>query len=205
MSNQLRSLIAATSVLPRPSNSNRAIINSVVGHTDSPVSEPAPTVIQIAGWQRVKMTVEHWDTPEAHVVVSGERWVVCMHTSVTTDRLSKIWRAAEPYALRLPRAREITGPVVAPSELTEAELVVHTGGQPVASARLSRSVPHHLSVTIEGLAFVIYDQRAFTSCSEPFVRWRPAETSWRQLRSDALDARKRRPHSKPGNSQWPPR
>ena len=192
MSNQLWSPTAAKSVLPRPSNSSRAEAakaNSGVGAAvlaDPPVFQPATAVMRLAGSQRVTMTIKRWDTPEAHVVVSIGDWIVCMHTSVTADRISQIWLDAKPYAQHLPHELEPTDPASEPAEITEPRAEIHPAGQPAAAVRLSCSAPHHLTVTIEGLTFVIHDQKAFRDCFDPFVRWRPAEPSWGRPRAHAL-------------------
>lgn len=128
------------------------------------------------------MEVHHGGTPEAYVAVSVGRSVIYMHTRVTTARFGEIWRNAQPYALHLPRARGLRGPDVTPPDIAHPSVVVHAAGQPAASVRLSRSVPKHVSLTIGGLAFLIYDQRAFASCAEPFLQ---AAEAGRELLGEA--------------------
>ena len=135
-------------------------------------------VMRLAGRQKAAMEVHHGGTPEAYVAVSVGRSVIYMHTRATTERFGEIWRNAQPYALHLPRARELRGPGITRPDIAHPSVVVHAAGQPAASVRLSRSVPKHVSLTIGDLAFLIYDQRAFASCAEPFVQ---AAAAGRQL------------------------
>lgn len=128
------------------------------------------------------MDVHHGGTPEAYVAVSVGRSVIYMHTRATAERFSEIWRNAQPYALHLPRARELRGPAMTPPDIAHPSVVVHAAGQPAAAVRLGRSVPKHISLTIGGLAFLIYDQRAFASCAEPFLQ---AAEAGRELLGEA--------------------
>lgn len=137
---------------------------------DSPLfGESVSAVMRLAGRQRTDMTVHHGGTQEAYAVVTVGRSVIYMHTRMTTERFGEIWQNAQPWALHLPRARELRPLQALPPDTATPNVVVHPEGQPEASVRLSRTVPKHLSVTIGDLAFLIYDQRAFASCSEPFL------------------------------------
>jgi hypothetical protein len=139
-------------------------------------------VMRLAGRQKATMAVQHGGTPEAYVSVAVGRSVIYMHTRATAERFGEIWRGAQPYALHLPRARELRGPDMTPPDIAQPSVVVHTAGQPAASVRLGRSVPRHVSLTIGGLAFLIYDQQAFASCAEPFLR---AADAGRELLGEA--------------------
>ena len=132
--------------------------------------------MRMAGPQRSSMTVHHGGTPEAFVTVSIGRSVIYMHSRLTTERFGAIWREAQREALRLPwrRALRVGRPEAEPLDIAEPSIVVHAAGQPAASVRLAQlpsdPMPTHLSVHIGNLSFLIYDQRAFASCAEVFLR-----------------------------------
>lgn len=138
---------------------------------DQPTPASSVTaVMRLVGPQRTYMAVQHGGTPEAYVAITVGRSVIYMHTKETAERLGTIWREAHVEALQLPRARPITVSSTDPPDLAEPSVVVHTAGQPAASVRLSAATPRHLSVNIGGIAFLIYDKRAFVSVAEQFVR-----------------------------------
>jgi hypothetical protein len=127
-------------------------------------------VLRCAGRQHAKMTVHYGGTPEAYIAVTVGRSLIYMHTRLTTERFGQIWTDAQVPALGLPAVRPLTVVPGGGPDRAEPSVVVHTSGQPPAGVRMTKSVPITLSVTIGDLAFLIYDQRAFTSMAEPFLR-----------------------------------
>ena len=139
--------------------------------SQSPVPPHAVSaVLRCTGRQRTEMSVHYGGTPDAYVAVSIGRSLIYMHTRLTTDRFGQIWTDAQVPALGLPAVRPLSVVPGGGADRAEPSVVVHTSGQPAGAVRLTKSVPTALSVTIGDLAFLIYDQRAFTSVAEPFLR-----------------------------------
>jgi len=137
------------------------------------VAHAVSAVLRLTGAQQVRVSVEHPRTPQAVLTVGLGRSLIYMHTPATTERFSQVWREARLAALQLPRARQLVPQRqlgLAAPDIAEPSVVVHAAGRPVASARLTRQVPHSLSITIGGIAFLVYDQRAYAACAEAFIR-----------------------------------
>lgn len=142
---------------------------------ESLVPHTVVAAMRLAGHQRSSTTVHNGGTAEAFVTVAIGRSVIYMHSSATTERFGTIWREAQLDALRLPLRRPLVrGPGAELPDIAEPSVVVHAAGRPAATVRLaqlpSAPMPSHLSIHIGDLGFLIYDQRAFASCAEVFLR-----------------------------------
>src|SRR3954471_23315098 len=131
-------------------------------------------MMRLAGRQDTAVTVNHAGTPEATVVVQLGRAVVYLHSMETADRFASIWQGAQRDAEQLPRSRTLArGPRTGPLAIAEPSIVVHAAGTPAATVRVGhgpRLATDFLGIQIGNLAWRLYDQAAFSTSAEAFLR-----------------------------------
>src|SRR5215212_6820824 len=131
-------------------------------------------MMRLAGRQDTAVTVNHAGTPEATVVVQLGRAVVYLHSMETADRFASIWQGAQRDAEQLPRSRNLDrGPRTGPLAIAEPSIVVHAAGTPAATVRVGRGprlAADFLGIQVGNLAWRLYDQAAFSTSAEAFLR-----------------------------------
>jgi hypothetical protein len=131
-------------------------------------------MMRLAGRQDTAVTVNHAGTPEATVVVQLGRAVVYLHSVETADRFASIWQGAQRDAEQLPRGRNLDrGPRTGPLAIAEPSIVVHAAGTPAATVRVGRGprlAADFLGIQVGNLAWRLYDQAAFSTSAEAFLR-----------------------------------
>jgi hypothetical protein len=131
-------------------------------------------MMRLAGRQDTAVTVNHAGTPEATVVVQLGRAVVYLHSIETADRFASIWQGAQRDAEQLPRSRNLDrGPRTGPLAIAEPSIVVHAAGTPAATVRVGRGprlAADFLGIQVGNLAWRLYDQAAFATSAEAFLR-----------------------------------
>ena len=131
-------------------------------------------MMRLAGRQDTAVTVHHAGTPEATVVVQLGRAVVYLHSMETADRFASIWQGAQRDAQQLPRSRNLDrGPRTGPLAIAEPSIVVHAAGTPAATVRVGRGprlAADFLGIQVGNLAWRLYDQAAFATSAEAFLR-----------------------------------
>ena len=131
-------------------------------------------MMRLAGRQDTAVTVNHAGTPEATVVVQLGRAVVYLHSIETADRFASIWQGAQRDAEQLPRSRNLDrGPRTGPLAIAEPSIVVHAAGTPAATVRVGRGprlAADFLGIQVGNLAWRLYDQAAFSTSAEAFLR-----------------------------------
>src|SRR5215213_221566 len=131
-------------------------------------------MMRLAGRQDTAVTVNHAGTPEATVVIQLGRVVVYLHSMETADRFASIWQGAQRDAEQLPRSRNLDrGPRTGPLAIAEPSIVVHAAGTPAATVRVGRGprlAADFLGIQVGNLAWRLYDQAAFSTSAEAFLR-----------------------------------